>query len=104
MLLHVPSRTRRRRATPRQRACVAVAVAVVIGWCALSVAARTMTSSHYLCELAVGGDAGDGRWLCPDGTAYAWPLLLAFLGLSFENRRWSESDHPWSSGSDDDDD
>jgi hypothetical protein len=30
-----------------------------------------------------------------------WPLLLLWSRLRFEAARWSESDHPWSSGGDD---
>jgi hypothetical protein len=32
------------------------------------------------------------------------PVIAGVLHLSFENRRWAESDHPWSRGNDDDDD
>ena len=76
VLLPPPSRTTRRWPTTRQRACLAVAVAALVGWGALTLADRWMTASHYLCDPVVGGDAGDGVWLCPDGTAYLWPLLL----------------------------
>lgn len=74
--------TRRRWPTTRQRACAAVAVAALAGWSALSIANRSMASSHYLCDFVVGGEAGDGVWLCPDGTAYAWPLLLVGGGAA----------------------
>jgi hypothetical protein len=30
----------------------------------------------------------------------AWPLGLAWSKMRFESRRWSESDHPWSSSGD----
>lgn len=59
-----------------------MAVAALAGWSALAVADRSMAGSHYLCELVGGGEAGDGVWRCPDGAAYAWPLLLVGGGAA----------------------
>jgi hypothetical protein len=35
---------------------------------------------------------------------FVWPLLLFWRKMRFESQRWSESDHPWMSGSSGDDD
>ena len=36
-----------------------------------------LSGSHYLCDYEVGGEAGSGTWLCPDGNAYLLPGAAA---------------------------
>lgn len=57
------------------RARLAVAAASVLGVVAAVIASFVMSASHYLCTWEVGGEAGDGMWLCPDGITYFLPLM-----------------------------
>ncbi len=57
------------------RARFAIAIAFFTGFVAAVVASFVMSASHYLCEWEVGGEAGDGTWLCPDGITYFLPLM-----------------------------
>ncbi len=52
-----------------QRGFVALVRAVMVGVVAATVGGALLSPSHHLCEWQVGGEAGEGMWMCPDGIA-----------------------------------
>lgn len=83
------------------RVVVAVAAATAVAFVAAFVAVSVFRARHFGCDYAVGGEAGDGTWLCPDGIAYFLPTTavagaaggLVLLGyLAWEVRGASPAD------------
>lgn len=55
-----------------------LAIASLAALLVTSAVSVALTEAKYGCEYRVGGEAGNGLYLCPDGTFYAMPLLATF--------------------------
>lgn len=61
------------------RVLLAVAASCAAGFVTGLVTLAVLHARHVGCDYVVGGEAGDGTWLCPDGIAYFLPTTAAGL-------------------------